>query len=147
MSRLVRDLTVGTLRTSLMTVGAFLAAYGVISLLIGADRPSIGLAPFAGMLVFGLLLSLPFALQLVLGAILGRIAYNRFAIALLPSESLRTWILLILVAGLGLLMIWLWQSAQGLDDIAAELSSALYIAGAIGGGTAGYYGARSGGRG
>lgn len=146
MNRLVRDLLVITLRTSLMTVGVFLLTYGLLTLLVQDERLSVGLAAFGGVVVFGLLLSLPFSLPLALAGVAARIAYNRFAREAIPSMSIRSWILVLVIAGLGLLTIWLWLTVQGFEDMSAELESALYIAGAAGGGMAGYSAANAGRR-
>ena len=145
MNRLVRDLLMITLRTSMMTVGVFLASYGLLIFLFQEERPSVGIAAFGGVVMFGLLLSLPFSFPLALAGVAARIVYNRFAWGAIPSTSIRSWILVLLIAGLGLLTIWLWLTVQGLDDMSAELASALYIAGAAGGGMAGYWGAHAGG--
>ena len=143
MNRLFRELMVITLRTSLMTVGAFLAAWGLLTFLYAEEGLSVGLGGFGGAIIFGLLLSLPFSFPLALGGITARIAYNRFAYGAIPSASLRSWAIVLLIAGLGLLSIWLWLTVQGFNGMNPELESALYIAGAVGGGMAGYLGANA----
>lgn len=144
MNRLFRELMIITLRTSLMTVGVFLAAWGVLTFLFAEEGLSVGLGGFGGAIIFGLLLSLPFAFPLALGGVTARLAYNRFAYATIPSDTLRSWVIVLLIAGLGLLSILLWLTVQGFNGMNPELESALYIAGAVGGGAAGYWGANGG---
>lgn len=144
MSTLLREIVTSTLRASLLTVGAFLLVYSLIGLLSGGEFGPVDLGAYSGIVVFGLLLSLPFCLPIVISSVAMKVGYHRYARHLLQSDVLRMTIFLGVTTLFGFLQAYLWISVQDLSSLSTDIALPFYVSGAIGGFGCGYFGRNEG---
>ena len=128
-----------------MSVAGFLITYVMLALLSDSVDPPDNITAYVSIVLFGLLLSGPFALPLVFAALTARIASRRYLQAFLRSGTARATLIILAVALLGFLQSYLWVNVQGLEAMIEELLTAIYIAGIISGIAAAYFTLQTGG--